>query len=134
MVDILRLQKAIRDLHGLESTHLCSKRVHEMSRGATVWKGVVEVFAVYGHARTETAFAWSDVNPDGRSYDVAVLRLPPIDSPLDAIRALRAGARGLDPAVVHAVDAAGGRLGAIHPDHAMPRAIPVRAGIRTSRY
>ncbi len=50
-MEIERLQQAIRDLHGLESTHLRSESVRETFRGETVWEGMVEVFAVTGHPK-----------------------------------------------------------------------------------
>jgi len=46
MTERERLRKAIRDLHGCDSTWLRSEPVHETFRGETVWDGVVEVFAL----------------------------------------------------------------------------------------
>ena len=51
MTDRERLRQAIRNLHGVESTHLRSDPVHETFQGTTVWKGVVEVFALKGHPK-----------------------------------------------------------------------------------
>ena len=86
-MEIERLQKAIRDLHGVESTHFRSECVRETFRGETVWEGMVEVFAVTGHPKAGLAYAWShETDTGGRNY-VAVLRVDPIKSPLDAVRA-----------------------------------------------
>ena len=87
MTQIARLQKAIRDLHGLESTHDRSEPVHETFQGETAWEGVVEVFTVYGHSKARLAYAWShETDPGGLRY-VAVLGVPPVNSAQDAVRA-----------------------------------------------
>ena len=59
MTDRERLGKAIRDLHGVDSSHLRSEPVHETFQGETVWEGVVEV----------------------------LLGVPPINSAQDAVKA-----------------------------------------------
>ena len=51
MTEIERLRKAVRDLHGVDSTHLRSEPVHETFRGQTVWEAVVEVFALKEHPK-----------------------------------------------------------------------------------
>ena len=82
-----RLRKAIRDLHGVEATHLRSEPVRETFQGQTVWEGIVEVFALKGHPRAGLAYAWSqDTDGDGRNY-IAVLGVSPIKSASDAVRA-----------------------------------------------
>jgi hypothetical protein len=82
-----RLQKAIRDLHGLESTHLRSECVRETFQGETVWEGMVEVFTVTRHPKASLVYAWShETDTGGRNY-VAVLGVGRIKSPLDAVRA-----------------------------------------------
>lgn len=87
MSDIHRLQEVIRDLHGVESSHLRSEPVHETFQGQTVWEGVVEVFALKDHPKAGLAYAWShETDPGGLRY-VAVLGVPPVNSPLDAVRA-----------------------------------------------
>jgi hypothetical protein len=63
--DVERLRTAIRDLHGVEATHLRTEPVHETFRGETVWDGVVEVFAVRGHPKAGLAYAWSDETDEG---------------------------------------------------------------------
>ena len=87
MTERARLRKAIHRLHGLESTHLRSEPVHETLRRDTAWEGIVEVFTVYGHAKTRLAYAWSHETDDGKRKYVAVLAVEPINTPLDAVRA-----------------------------------------------
>lgn len=89
---IRELQDSIRTLHGVESEHVGSAPVKQMRDGEIVWQGVVEVFALVGHPKARHAYAWSEktsdpVNP--RRY-VAVLHLPPIRMPGDAVKAAMA--------------------------------------------
>jgi hypothetical protein len=87
MNDIERLQKAIRDLHGHEGTHIRSEPVRETFRGKTAWEGVVEVFALKGHPKANLAYAWSHETDEGGRRYVAVLGIPPVNSAADAVRA-----------------------------------------------
>ena len=50
MTEREKLRRVIRDLHGVDSSHLRSEPVHETFQGQTVWEGVVEVFALKGGA------------------------------------------------------------------------------------
>lgn len=87
MNDPKRLQQAIRDLHGLSSEHVESVPVHEAFDGKTVWQGDVEVFRVRGHPQAQHAYAWTYKDDDGTLQHVAVLGVPPIDSPQKAVQA-----------------------------------------------
>jgi hypothetical protein len=87
MTERERLRKAIRDLHGVDSSHLRSERVQESLEGQTVWEGVVEVFALKGHPKAGLGYAWSQETDDGGRAYVAVLGVPPIKSARDAVRA-----------------------------------------------
>ena len=61
----------------------------ETFRGKVVWDGQVEVFDLEGHPKAKRCYAWSHQEGDKeteRRY-VAVLGLPPVNSPLDAVRA-----------------------------------------------
>jgi hypothetical protein len=86
---IEQLQDAIRDLHGCESTYLETVPVHEIFQGKTVWQGEVEVFDIRGHPNATRAYAWSHAtgkNDQDKRF-VAVLDLPPVNSPQTAVRA-----------------------------------------------
>ena len=87
MTDRERLRQAIRNLHGVESTHLRSEPVHETFQGQTVWEGVVEVFALKGHPKAGLAYAWAHETDEGGRRYVAVLGVSPIKSAQDAVRA-----------------------------------------------
>ncbi len=68
------IQKAIRDLHGCESTHVEAVPLAETFQGQTVWEGTVYVFDLIDHASASRAYAWSHAVDDSekRRY-VAVL-------------------------------------------------------------
>ena len=87
MNDPQRLQRAIRDLHGLDSAHVESVRVHETFQGKTTWQGTVEVFQVQGHPQALLAYAWTYKDDNGILQHVAVLGVPPIDSAQKAVQA-----------------------------------------------
>jgi hypothetical protein len=79
----------INQLQGCNATWLESSPVHEVFRGKTVWEGDVEVFSVSGHPKAKKAYAWSHPeNADGIGERfVAVLEIPPVVSPITAVRA-----------------------------------------------
>jgi hypothetical protein len=85
---IARLQKAIKHLHGAESKHVESVAVQEVFRRKTLWKGVVEVFTLIGHPKAQRAYAWSYMEGQNNETEqfVAVLELPPVDSPQAAVK------------------------------------------------
>ena len=87
MTEIERLQKAIRDLHGCDSTYLTSVPVRETFQGKTAWEGIVEVFLLAYHVTAKRAYAWSYKADNGETRYVAVLGVPPVESALDAVRA-----------------------------------------------
>lgn len=78
-------QLAAERATGSRVTHLESVPVVETFRGQLVWQGMVEVFTVSAPPPAQ-AYAWA-VESDGGPQYVAVLGVPPINSPLDAVRA-----------------------------------------------
>ena len=88
MMYIEAIQDAIRRLHGCESRHVESVPVHEEFKGKTVWSGTVEVFDLIGHPKAKQCYAWGHRvgDRDEKSRYVVVLKAPPINSPLDAVR------------------------------------------------
>jgi len=86
---IERLKQVIFHLHKADSKHVESVPVHEVFQGQTVWKGVVEVFTLTGHPKAKKAYAWSHregKNDEGERF-VSVLEIPPVVSPITAVRA-----------------------------------------------
>jgi hypothetical protein len=87
VTELVRLRRAIRDLHGLESEHVRSEPVRETFQGQVAWEGTVEVFKVFGHSKAQYAYAWSFEADSGARAFTAVLGVPPVNSALDAVRA-----------------------------------------------
>jgi hypothetical protein len=82
---ITELKNAIRATHGCESLHVKSAPVKEVFEGKTAWEGMVEVFDLVGHPRAKRAYAWSSRDGD-ETKSVAVLEIPPVDSPESAVK------------------------------------------------
>lgn len=78
----------------VELQHHCSAKiaqsvpVKEMHEEVTVWEGVVHVFDLEGHSKATRAYAWSSpIEGSTKRRFFAVLHIPPIMSPEDAVRA-----------------------------------------------
>lgn len=87
MTYIEALQDAIRKTHGCSSRHVESVPVHEVFRGETVWKGIVEVFTLKDHAKAKRCYGWGYTDDSGRGQYVAVLEIAPVDSAQKAVKA-----------------------------------------------
>jgi hypothetical protein len=89
MTVIEELADVIHKLHGVKATHVESVSVHETFQGKTVWDGIVEVFHLEGHPKTDTAYAWlHDTGDPAKPHQhVTVLRIHPALSPLAAVQA-----------------------------------------------
>ncbi len=89
MTNIDELKAIITEMHGVEATHRESVPVREVFQGQTVWDGIVEVFHLHGHPKTDTVYAWMhDTGDPGRAAQhVTVLHIHPALSPLAAVRA-----------------------------------------------
>jgi len=86
---IARLQVAVEQLHGCGAKYRETIPVHEVFQGQTVWQGEVEVFDLSGHPKAKRAYGWSHregKNDEGERF-VAVLEIPPVVSPVTAVRA-----------------------------------------------
>jgi hypothetical protein len=82
------IQRAIQHLHKCEAAYVETVPVHEVFRGQTVWQGKVEVFDLTGHPKAKRAYGWSHrdgANDEGERF-VTVLEIPPVVSPLTAVR------------------------------------------------
>jgi hypothetical protein len=83
--DIDQLRDAIRRLHGCGSTHIRSVPVTETFQGVA-WDGPVEVFRVFGHSCASICYAWLHEGQGG-TRPIAVLEIPPVNSPRAAVQA-----------------------------------------------
>ena len=89
MTYIEELRDVIRRLHGVGSKYVESVPVKESFQGKTVWDGVVEVFELIGHPKASKVYAWAHDtdNPKQPRRHVIVLHIPPVVSPILAVRA-----------------------------------------------
>lgn len=87
---IQELRDVIHHLHGATATHLESVPVTETFKGKTVWDGVVEVFRLRGHPKTNRVYAWIHATDDPAhpKRHVTVLHIPPVVSPKTAVQAV----------------------------------------------
>lgn len=81
------LAEVIEQMHGAKATHVESVPVKEMHRGCTVWEGIVEVFELHGHPRATHAYAWISETENKIKQHITVLKIPPVVSPVTAVRA-----------------------------------------------
>lgn len=82
------LKKAAEEMHVGAATFVQSVPIREEHDGATVWDGVVHVFDLKDSPTgASRVYAWSYQKNVGERRFFAVLHLPPIQSPLDAVRA-----------------------------------------------
>lgn len=86
---INELRDVIRQLHGVESTHVESVPVKETFQGRTVWEGIVEVFEPHGHPKAHKVYAWAHHTdgPESPKRHVTVLHIGPVTSTVTAVRA-----------------------------------------------
>jgi hypothetical protein len=87
-VEADQLKRAVEAQHGCRATLAQSVPVRDTFGGKPVWEGIVHVFDLAGHPTATMAYAWSSPIKGGdkrRFY--AVLHVPPITSPVDAVRA-----------------------------------------------
>ena len=82
------LKRAVETQHGCTATVFQSVPIIETFGGKTVWKGVVHVFILKGHPTAQRAYAWSSpIKGSDKRRFFAVLHVPPITSPVEAVRA-----------------------------------------------
>jgi hypothetical protein len=80
------LEETILKLHGCKAEYVGTVPVTETFQRKTVWEGDVEVFRILGHEQAKRCYAWSHETESGKCY-LAVLEIPPIDSPQTAVQA-----------------------------------------------
>lgn len=87
-VNAAALKQAIVSQHGGTATLAQSVPVKETFGGKTVSEGVVHVFELAGHPRAIRVYAWSaPIEGSAKRRFFAVLHIPPISSPVEAVRA-----------------------------------------------
>ena len=88
-VDRDKLKCAVESPHAGTATHVQSVLVTEMVKGKMVWEGVVHVFDLADNPKATRAYAWSSpLDGSTKRRLFAVLHIPPITSPVAAVRAV----------------------------------------------
>src|SRR5262249_14674817 len=87
-VSLDQIKQALESQHGGKASFVQSVPVTERHRGVTIWEGIVYVFDLAGHPAASRAYAWSSpIEGSDKRRFFAVLGIPPIISPVDAVRA-----------------------------------------------
>ena len=81
-----RFIEAVDKLHGAKATYVSTEHVHETHDEETVWEGDVHVYSLEGHPEADTCYAWAEPGEE-KDRVFAVLKLGPVKSPADAVRA-----------------------------------------------
>jgi len=83
-----QLRQAVESQHGCTASFLQTVPVKETFGGKMVWEGIVHVFRIDGHPKANKAYAWSSpIEGSDKRRFFAVLHIPPITSPVEAVRA-----------------------------------------------
>ena len=86
--EFMALKQAVEELHGCEANYISSEHVRESLGDTLVFDGAVSVFGLSGHPAATMCYAWSAEEPGGAAPLIyAALRMAPIDSSRDAVRA-----------------------------------------------
>ena len=83
-----QLRSAIEKMHDCRAELLSTAPVEEVFKGETVWTGDVSTYRIEGNPLSDRCYAWTEYDEKtekDRYY--AVLRMGPVQSPLDAVRA-----------------------------------------------
>jgi len=82
------LGRAVERQHGGIARLVQSVPVRESFDGKPVWEGVVHILDLAGNPKATRAYAWSSpIEGSKKRRFFAVLRIPPITSPNEAVRA-----------------------------------------------
>ena len=88
--EITILKDAIREKHGCSALYLRTLHAPVEFPLDPKWNGLVMVFELTGHREAECCYAWS-YRDRGERKSVAVLKVPPVDSPATAVKRALAG-------------------------------------------
>jgi hypothetical protein len=86
--DFVELKQAVQDLHGCEANYISTEHVRESLGDQLVFDGPVSIFGLTGHPAATMCYAWSaQTSPSSELVWYTALRMSPIDSSRDAVRA-----------------------------------------------
>lgn len=81
------LLNAIERRSGVSATYLQTQPIKVSMDGVVQWKGKVEVFQLKDHPAAKQAFGWGFLNAQKKMEYIVVVGVPPLDSPLQAVKA-----------------------------------------------
>lgn len=82
------VQRHLEHLHGVKARLVKTELVRETYKGETAWEGLVYVFDIDGHSQASACYAWSSpIEGSKKRRFYAVLKIPPVASPQEAVRA-----------------------------------------------
>jgi hypothetical protein len=81
------LSKAITAMHECRCSHFGTEEIKEEHDGKILWEGDVEIFQIEGHADANVAYGWGWEDGDKEIQYIGILRVLPIESPADAVKA-----------------------------------------------
>jgi hypothetical protein len=94
-IEIGELRIAVERLHSGRARLARSVRISASFDGKSVWEVVVHIFELKGHPTASRAYAWSSpIDGSRESQFFPVLNIPPITSPVEAVRATVVRFRG----------------------------------------
>jgi len=86
--DFMVLKQAVEELHGCEANYISSEHVRESFGDTLIFDGAVSLFGLSAHPAATMCYAWSAQEQSGSAPVIyAALRMAPIDSSRDAVRA-----------------------------------------------
>jgi hypothetical protein len=86
--DFMVLKQSVEELHGCEANYISSEHVRESLGDTLIFDGAVSLFGLSGHPAATMCYAWAAQESGGSASMVyAALRMAPIDSSRDAVRA-----------------------------------------------
>lgn len=80
------IEVAFKSLYGCAARYIETVPIIERYQGQVAWEGDVEVFDLVGCVIAKKGYAWAD-KQNGEIKIVAVLEVPPINSPHTAVQA-----------------------------------------------
>jgi hypothetical protein len=73
-------------MHRCRAEYVESVPIREEFSSEVVWEGVIEVFNITGNSKAKRCYAWSYLLGPETQF-ITVLEIPPVDSPVTALRA-----------------------------------------------
>ena len=87
------LHNAIENRAKCSAAYLHTQPVKIVLDGEVKWKGKVEVFQLKEHPQAKHAFGWGYLNDQKKMEYVTVVGIPPLDNPVQAVKAFVASRR-----------------------------------------